>query len=72
LVGAPPHQAVSPDDACFNRLTGLHHGKQRDHAVERKIDVLDRCPRFVEHGVVPQLHWNERMQAFEFVSRKLP
>ncbi len=49
--GVATDQAVSAHNAGFDGLAGLHDRKQRDHAAQRKIDLLDRGSLLVEHGI---------------------
>src|SRR5262245_4070680 len=71
--GVASEHALSADNAGFNRLTRLHDRKQRNHAAQRKIDVINGGALLVKHGIRLELLGNEpRLDAFEFVSRKLP
>jgi hypothetical protein len=71
--GAASDQAIGANNASFDLLAGLHDRKQRDHATERKVDPLERLPRLVQHDIRPKVHRGKvRLNALEFVSRKLP
>src|SRR5258708_7639672 len=45
--------AFPADDAGLDQIAVLHHGEQRHHAAERKVDVLDRSCRRVQHPTPP-------------------
>jgi hypothetical protein len=65
--------ALSADNAGFNCLTRLHDRKQGNHATQRKVDLINRSALLVKYGIRLKLLWDEpRLDAFEFVSRKLP
>jgi hypothetical protein len=71
--GVAPEQALSPDNAGFNRLARLHDRKQRNHATQRKVDETTCSALLLEHVIRPKLdRAKPRLDAFEFVSRKLP
>src|SRR5262245_36003875 len=71
--GVASEHALSADNAGFNRLTRLHDREQRNHAAQRKIDVINGGALLVKHDIRLELPGDEpRLDAFEFVSRKLP
>src|SRR5438874_6664815 len=73
MAASPPEHTLGPDNAGLNGVAGLHDREQRDHAAQRKIDVINLGALLVKHGIRLELHWDEpRLDAFEFVSRKLP
>ena len=49
--GVPSDQAIGTHDAGFDSLAGLHDREQRNHAAQRKIDLLDCISRLVEHDI---------------------
>src|SRR5258705_7266540 len=70
--GIAPEQAVSADNAGLDGFAGRHDRQQRDHATQRKVDVINRSALLMEYDIRLQLLWHEpRLNAFEFVSRKL-
>jgi len=71
--GIAPEQAVSADNAGLDGFAGLHDRKQRNHATQRKVDVINRGTLLMEYDIRLKLLRHEpRLDAFEFVSRKLP
>jgi hypothetical protein len=70
--GIASQHALRADNTRFNHFAGLHDRQQRDHAAQRKVDMVDRATLLVEHGVRPKLHHRQpRLDATELVSRKL-
>jgi hypothetical protein len=70
--GIPSQHALRADNARFDRFAGLHDCQQRDHAAQRKVDMIDRGALLVEHGVRPKLQRRQPwLDASELVSRKL-
>jgi len=50
-VGVASEQAVSADNAGFNLLAGLHDREQRDHATQRKADMINRVALLLKHDI---------------------
>ena len=73
MAASPPEHTLGPDNAGLNGVAGLHDREQRDHAAQRKVDMIDGGALLVEHGIRTKLRRHEPgLDAFEFVSRKLP
>ena len=71
--GVASQQALGADIARFHRLAGFHYYQQRNHAAQRKVDLINRGTLLEEHGVRPKLHQRKpRLDVLEFVGRKLP
>ena len=49
--GVPSDQAIGTHDAGFDSLAGLHDRERRDHAAQRKMDLLDCISRLVDHDI---------------------
>ena len=81
-LGPPPGGIPSPGEPppglidavlALNPVTGSAVRKQRDHAAEWKVDLLDRAPGRQEHDIRLEPDRTEpRLDAFEALRGKLP